>query len=562
MKILKMTMVLFLLLPIITSAASVSYFEFNPDSFKTQSINVSSTGPLYQVFLPVNEFFGGFDFWFDNTGDSGDVSFGLYNKNDILIASKALAVKHINHIDGGQRVHVDWDSQLSVNGSEKYKIKIESTLPELEIYYADRIEFLGHNAPYSTSYLNGAAIVGGDEREYSFKFSLYESVEHIPPVISGANVTILSYDQARLDFHANEPVDYRVDYGLSGQVSNLYVPFTGQYNYCNQGIGVCSIFLDINPNSNYQYILIVKDVWNNQSQATGVFNSQSVSTPTPTGTPVQSISPTPVIDNTPPQISNVLSSNIGDKGVDISWETNEAADSNLVISFTTNKITIAAANDTTLELLHLLKIENKLNPRTHYFASVISRDSFNNVASQTIEFTTLALGQNSPTPTPSPGASPTVSPQATGSPNPQNQTSTPSGQPQSTLGVTANQSEENKNEITVSWASDHADPSNGYRVDVFDGNNKLIKTTLVDSKTHSANIGELGKGDKIVIVYANNNGVYEKIAPPVRTIISDPPFIQRLLALWYLLIIPTVLIIGLLVWKLLLAKKTIVKPAQ
>lgn len=553
-----------LFFPIAASALGISYFEFNPDYYKTQSLNIVANGPVYEIFLPINEYLSGFDFWFDNSGSPGPVSFKIYDTQNSLISSKTVTVPHIDPVVGGQRFHVDLDSQISVVGNSKYKTEIESELPDLRIYYANWLDFLGHNAPVKTLYQNGVASVGGEEKEYSFNFSLYERQELSPPIISNTAITILSYYQARLDFNTNEPVDYKLDYGLNGQSYTKSMPFDGSYGICTQGLVTCSMTLDISPNSSYQYTLTVKDVWGNQNHITGTFNSESfeTQTPLPTATPIVSatltptpsgtITPTPLLsqDNIPPIISSIKIVHLSDKDVHISWETNEAADSNLLISFTTEKITIAAVTDSTQELLHLLKIDNQLNPKTKYLATITSRDPSNNTTATTIDFTTLALGQVSPAPTPS--QSPSQQPQSPApSINPQSQTNLPNL-------ITVNQSD-NGQDIIVAWTAPVSEPSSGYRIDVFDENKKLLKTETIKPGVHQATITGVGKNNNTVIVYTNNNGVYEKVSAPVK-IKSNSTLIQRFLAFWPLLLVAVVSIAGLLVRKLFFKRKTVILP--
>lgn len=564
------------LLPIQIFALGTSYFEFNPDYFKTKSINILAEGGLVsQVFLPVNEFFGGFDIWFDNSGNSGPATFELYDQSNNLIMSKTITIPHINPVAGGQRTHIDWDSQISVVGSQKYKINIKSLLPSLQIYYSDRIGFLGHNAPQQPAYLNGAAEINGEEKEFSFKFSLYERAETSLPVISNTNVAILSADQAKINFNVNEPVDYKIDYGLNQNYSQS-VSFTGSYNVCISSLTVCSITFNISPNSFYYYQLTVKDIWGNQRQVTGNFTSladgSNKSTSFPTLTPVATVLPsqsqTPIplnspkittsSDLVPPVISDTRIAYLGDKSVHIAWTTNKAADSNLLISFTTNRITITAQSDTTLELEHLLKIEGLLDPKTKYFATITSRDMINNTASASLDFITLALGQVSPVPTPVTNQpSIPIQPNQNNQSNQNNQNNLNNQSANSIFNsVTINNSKEDPESIVVNWSSS-ANPSTGYRIDVFDEDNSLIKTITAKNTERSVKITGISRTSKSIIVYANNNGIFEKISLPVKTIPIKSTFTQRLLAMWYILITPIIILIGIVVWKFIIRKKTI-----
>src|SRR3990167_2908930 len=190
------------ILPIFAHAHGNNYFEFNPDPFRTKSLNVSSGGTIYEVFLPSNEFLGGFDIWLDNSGSSGLASFELWQSGN-LIATKSLTVPHIDPIAGGQKVHVDWGSLIPIVSNSKYKIKISSTMSELQIYYTSRVKFLGHNEPHISDYLNGAAEIDGEEKEFSFKFALYETSEASVPIISNVGWALISEGEMKVSFNAN-----------------------------------------------------------------------------------------------------------------------------------------------------------------------------------------------------------------------------------------------------------------------------------------------------------------------------------------------------------------------
>src|SRR3989344_3051609 len=266
--------------PLFASAHGNNYFEFNPDPFRTKSLNVSSGGVMYEVFLPSNEVLGGFDIWLDNSGSSGLASFELWRSGN-LITTKSINVPHIDPIAGGQKVHVDWGSLIPIVSNSKYKIKISSTMPDLQIYYASRVKFLGHNEPHISDYLNGAAEIEGEEKEFSFKFALYETSESLVPVISNIGWAIISEGEMKVSFNANEPVDYKIEYGPSGQGYTQSSNFSGNYSFCNESVSVCNIMVSVVPNAEYQYRLTIKDFWGNQGQAAGIFTSGQTQSPSP-----------------------------------------------------------------------------------------------------------------------------------------------------------------------------------------------------------------------------------------------------------------------------------------
>ena len=523
-----------LFIPLFVLAHGSGYLEFNPDYFKTKSLSVSIVGTIYQIFLPSNEFLGGVDFWFDNAGSSGIASFELRDQNSNLVTSRSITIPHINPVSGGQRVHIDFNSQVSVIGNNAYKIRISSNLPQLQIYYSDRIKFLGHNEPRVSDYINGAAEINGEEQQFSFKYTLYETSEASAPIISNIAWSVISANEMKVDFSVNEPVDYRIEYGVNGQGYTQTTDFIGDYQFCASGILSCSISIPVSANTNYQYRLTAKDSWSNQSQATGTFMSGESQTPVPTVTPVTSISstpvpsvtPTPLIDSVPQVISNLRIVNLTNNSVDVAWTTDEVANSYLVISFTSDLLTIAAASDPTFELEHLLKIGPSLNPQAPYLARIISRDLSDNPSMASISFTTLSVGPT-PATTPSPSVPPPLPSQ------------TPIQTPLPT-NIVVTSSGDGTGGGAVQWNLPiSGEPSDGYRVDVFDKDGKLVKTVLVKDGSRKADIPELQDGDRI-IVYTNNNGVFEKIDKPIELGAEDT-FSQRLLALWPYLLIPIAL---------------------
>ncbi|MDO8496859.1 MAG: hypothetical protein Q7S43_05425 [bacterium] len=531
--------------PILANAHGNNYFEFNPDPFRTKSFNVSSGGAIYEVFLPSNEFFGGFDIWLDNSGSSGLAYVELW-RSDNMITSKSLTIPHIDQIAGGQKVHVDWGSLIPVVSNSKYKIKISSTMPDLRIYYASRVKFLGHNEPHISDYLNGAAEIDGEEKEFSFKFALYETSETSVPVISNVGWAIISEGEMRVNFNANEPVDYKIEYGPSGQGYSQSSNFSGNYSFCNQSVSVCNIMVSVAPDTTYQYTLTVKDFWGNQGQAIGTFTSGQTQSPSPTPTPAE----------VSLVISNFRVVSKTDESLEVAWTTNKIANSNLLISFSSDLITITAVSDPTFELEHVLETDSVLSPGTTYTARITSADLDNNESSSSLSFKTLSASTSTPTPTPaltpstSSGPSPTPLPGASpaGTTNPQISSQTIPSPLAADIITSSSSSGGDTNIGTVQWnAPVTGEPSNGYRVDVFDKDGKLVTTILVPDKSHGIEVPDLADGEYTVIVYANNEGVFKKIDKPVELKAGEASFIDRLISFWpYLLIV--VALIGVFIW--------------
>lgn len=540
-------MVVVFVLPVIVYAHGNNYFEFNPDPFRTKPFSISSGGVIYEVFLPSNEFLGGFDIWLDNSGSSGLASFELWRGGN-LITTKSLTVPHIDPIAGGQKVHVDWSYLIPIVSNSKYKIKISSTMPELQIYYASRVKFLGHNEPHISDYLNGAAEIDGEEREFSFKFGLYETSETLVPVISNVGWAIISEGEMKVSFNANEPVDYKIEYGPSGQGYTQSSNFSGNYSFCNESVGICNIMVSVIPGTTYQYTLTVKDFWGNQGQATGTFTSGEVQSPSPTQTP----------SDFPLVISNFRVVSKTDKTVGFAWTTNKVANSSLLISYSSDLITITAVSDPAFELEHLLETDSVLSPGTTYTARITSVDLENIESVASLSFQTLAtsiLGSTpavTPTLTSQPSPSPLfVSP--TTIPTPPISSSIPfisSGPVNSTSQITTSSSlaGDGFSTGTVQWNQPASgEPKDGYRVDVFDEDGKLVTTVLVSDGSHGIEVSDLADGEYTAIVYANNGGVFKKIDKPVELRAGEPPFFERLLSFWpYLLL--AVALIGIFIW--------------
>lgn len=533
--------------PIFVYAHGNNYFEFNPDPFRTKSFSVSSGGVIYEVFLPSNEFLGGFDIWLDNSGNSGLASFELWRGGN-LITTKSLTIPHIDPIAGGQKVHIDWGSLIPIVANTKYKIKISSTMPELQIYYASRVKFLGHNEPHTPDYLDGVAEIDGEEREFSFKFALYETSEASVPIISNVGWAIISEGEMRVSFNANEPVDYKIEYWPSGQGHTQGSNFSGNYSFCNEGVTTCSIMVSVIPGTTYQYLLTVKDFWGNQGQAIGTFTFGEVQSP----------SPTPAPSVLPLVISNFRIVSKTNKTVGFAWTTNKVANSSLLISYSSDLITITAVSDPTFELEHFLETDSVLSPGTTYTARVTSADLGNNESSSSLSFQTLLASTLGPTP----AATPILISQPSPSPLFASPTTTPTLPVSSSIPFVSSEPVNNSSQIstssfpagdgfstgTIQWnQSVSGEPKDGYRVDVFDNEGKLVISVLVSDGSHGIEVPDLTDGEYTAIVYTNNGGVFKKIDKPVELRAGEPPFFERLISFWpYLL--PVTILIGFLTW--------------
>lgn len=540
----------FLLAPLSILAHGINYLEFNPDN--SSLLKVSEVATPAQVFFVQNDFLGGVNLWIANPGSSGTVTFDLLNDQGVVLRSQTITVPTIAETSNGTKFHIDFSSQAAVKSSSKYSVRVISSIPELRLYYSERVQLVAHNAPFVSEYVTGVGKLGSEEQSFSFKYALYETTESVAPVISNISWTVVSENQMRVDFNANEPIDYLVEYGLFGQGYTQSINFTGEYHLCAPTIAFCGIAIPVSSGATYQYRLTVKDSWGNQGQVTGTFESgQSqipTSTPTPTPStgstslPQASLGPSAVpssttspvssptlapTDNTPPVISNLRIVSLTEKSVEIAWTTNEVANSHLLIS-TPFFITITDASDPTMELEHLLKINNGLGSNVAYVATVTSIDLGSNESKDSINFTTLP-------PIVIANPSPPSSQQS-------NQTNQLSQNPLSQVTTSSPGSGG-----YIQWVEFlGGEPSSGYRVDVFDKKGNLVETVMVPVGSSSAKISNLEDGEYSVIVYANKGGVFEKIDQPV-SLEVDTSFIARFIDFWpYLLVV--VVLAGFLYW--------------
>jgi hypothetical protein len=531
-------------LPLFASGHGDNYLEFNPDT--AVALKVSDVAVPSQVFFPQSDFLGGFDLWLANPGSGGAVTFSLLNEQGSVVAVRTVNIGSILETSEGTRFHVDLSSQIAILGNHKYSIKVTSSIPDLKLYYSNRIQIISHNAPIASEYITGVGKLGEEKQDFSFKYALYETKETLAPTISNVAWTVILPDQMRVDFNANEPVDYRMEYGFTEQGYSQNVSFTNEYHFCASGISTCSFIVSVVPNATYQYALTVKDFWGNQSQVTGTFTSGQV----------QSTSPTPIPSDLPLVISNFRIVNKTDKAISVAWTTNKAANSNLLVSFSTDLITITAVSDPTLELEHFLETDSVLSPGTTYTARVTSADLNNSESSASLSFKTLSVQTvvPSPLPIPSPSTSsgpspiPSLGSLPAGTANPEISSQANPTPPATNIVTSSLSSGGDINIGTVQWSPPASgEPKDGYRVDVFDKEGKLVTSIIVADNSHGVEMPDLADGEYTVIVYSNNDGVFKKIDKPVELRAGEPPFAERLIFFWpYFLIV--IALTGVLIW--------------
>lgn len=493
-----------LLMPSASFAIEEKFFEFATDV--GMPINVPTGSVATQEFKILNDSINAVDVWFDNTGSSGSVTFGLYNAANALLVSRTMTVGHIDPFYAGQRLHVNFNKTIEVTSGALYTLKITSALPALRLYSIARVQFVEHNAPYVISDAIGATTVNGDPLLSVLKFALYEENDSEAPVITNATSTLRGVDTVRILFNASELIDYSLSYGLLGALERATVEFKGIYSICFEGVRDC--FIDINTQSNaiYNYRLITRDSWGNESYVDGVFESWKSGAPvpqppadTPPSVPQAPTQPTPQEPLVQAfTITNARVVAVTDRSVQMAWTTNRAANSILTISTDSAGINaITTTRDDARELEHIRTSDAVLLANRTYYAIVTSYDANGAMAAQMITFSTTMATTN-PLLATTPSAS------------------TP-------LSVSISDEQQS---LAITWnALSTGEPNTGYRVDIIDGKGSLARSMALTTGTHSAVVENLEGGEYHAVVYADNQGVLEKVAAPAAVIIrkTNPP---------------------------------------
>ena len=494
-------------------AAEIKYFEFGT-VFSSNSITAAEVSAPSGHFKPLNDFISGVDVWLDNPGVAGTLTINLRKvSSNELLASKPVEVPNIPYVWGGKRVHAKFSSAVPVASTNEYKIDLITSAPDVRIYYSDLVDIQQHDSSYTLNQAVLPSYLGLDEQSFAFKFALYEDNDTSNPVVTSAAASVLSPAETEISFHANEPVDSRVLFAPSGQTLQNGTAFKGFYTQCNSGLDPCKTKITTEPDISYDYRIVAKDEWGNESSSNGAFVSlKGPEEPNKVeiGPGVQEAL----------AISNARITSVYSNSVSVAWSTSVAANSNILVSKVTGSAVqvVTGAVDNTYELEHLLTTSAALTPKTNYIAKITSIALNGNDATYELSFVT---------------AESAVLPPEDKKTGPEDATNTTSAgkeeasvEKASEITVTVDTSGDSAT-VSLGWnAPEGGAPSDGYRIDIFDADNNLALS--LTSETNSIDIEGLAPGNYKAIVYSNNAGFFEKIGDPVYFSVPglDKPFSQ------------------------------------
>lgn len=239
---------------------------------------------------------------------------------------------------------------------------------------------------------------------------------------------------------------------------------------------------------------------------------------------------TPVSEETPTStaptattITNARITSITGTTAVAAWTTNVAADSRTTVRSQLNPLYVyTTAYDDALELEHTL-ILTGLTPNTGYFVDFFSQQNSDEpiLTTYSVSFTTgnltddeaeaaqEATASASSTTSSSTGQTSSTSQQTT------NATSTSTTNATTSLPAVVFSPGTSGDSFTVNWqAPAGGTPNGGYRIDIFDEDHRLIRQLHAPSDATSRNVAILPPGSHEVVVYADQDGVYTKVAAP------------------------------------------------
>lgn len=481
------------LMPSASFAVEEKFFEFATDV--GTPIEVPTGSVAIQEFKIHNDYINAVDVWFDNTGTLGNATFALLNAAGTVLASRTVSVGHADPFYAGQRLHVNFNKTIGVNSGSWYKLRITSSAAKLRLYGIKRVQFVEHDAPYPIDSAVGASFLNGEDQLAVFKFALYEENDIEAPVITNTTSSLSGSDAVKIAFNASELADYSLSYGVIGSGQSALIEFNGNYSICFEDVHTCSITIDTQRNTLYSYRLTVRDSWGNEAYVDGVFESWKPGIPIPPAAPVappttpsgETLPPPLESPGVPLAITNARVVSVTYASVQVSWDTDRAANSAMIISSDpVGTQTVANVTDGTYELVHTISTGKGLTANSTYYATIISRDEQGVMAAQVIPFTTAKVFT-----TPEQLAAPAA--------------------PTSLL--QANIAQDGQTASLTWGVPATGEPANGYRIDIIDEQGNLFRTMRVSAGAHSVEVSGLTGGEYRAIAYADTNGTVEKIAP-------------------------------------------------
>ncbi|NOY84934.1 MAG: hypothetical protein GXO96_08985 [Nitrospirae bacterium] len=189
----------------------------------------------------------------------------------------------------------------------------------------------------------------GNESGFSTEVSkTLASADTTAPVVSNISATSISDDGATISWTSNEASDSQVEYGTStayGASTSLNTSMVTAHSMALTGLNDLTL---------YHYRVLSRD-------AAGNITTSGDQTFTTTAAP----------DTTAPSISNIASGNLSTSAANITWTTNEAADSRIEYGTDTSYGTLTALNPS-LVTAHSQNISG-LSPGTSYHFRVLAK---------------------------------------------------------------------------------------------------------------------------------------------------------------------------------------------
>ena len=206
----------------------------------------------------------------------------------------------------------------------------------------------------------------GLESEYSAEVSttIVPPVDTTAPVISAVAASEVNATSATISWTTNEIADTQVEYGKTASYGSSTVLNPSLVTAHSQGLS------DLEANTTYNYRVRSRDAAGNLA-ISGNFTFKTAAAP----------------DDTPPVISDVVSSNVTSSSATITWRTDESADTQVEYG-TTASYGLTTALNGSMATTHSQTL-NGLKPNTTYHFRVKSSDAAGNAAaSEDYTFTT------------------------------------------------------------------------------------------------------------------------------------------------------------------------------